>query len=863
MELILKAIDTDGRYAWRWLLTDAAGNTIDDHTVRLDPAARETAAMVDLYHFVRRAGGAESVVLDEVGGWLGREVLGVGIGRAIVAARPAVVWVEAAAPVDPGPLELAHVDGVPLAAYDDIALIFRTGGVAQEKRPIGESLRMLAVFSQPTATTALALRHERFALSRFVGGLPANLRKAIDLDVLQYGVTRKQLRDRMWKRQGPDILHISAHGTAGGLVLESETGTPDLVGTDELVNLLRPAKHQLKLVVLSACESAAGLPEAPTWALLDPTAAGRDFAGLDDLDVGPVRWAGTGLAQVVARELDCAVLAMRFPVSDEYAIALASEVYDGLFNLELSVAAAVARAVPEAAGAAPTPERPAISIAVPTLHGAAAAGLPLVPPAAEPRLDLAQARMAGFPPEPEHFVGRTAVLTSAARALSAGSPFTTVLIDGQAGVGKTACALELAYGRRDTFGACAYWSAPDDFAVALGSLAHSLERQLEGSGFTMSEAVGSGLYAYLPRLTELLTRQGLLIVLDNLERLLTAEGRWRDPRWADLIAAVTSHRGGSRVILASQVPPVDLDRPDVCRHRLGGLSPIESLQLMRELPGLKVLLPARDAADRSGWADRDGDRARQILAGTRGVPELIMRAETELAAKASSSQWEPPQTMSWPAHPHPAPPPGPPPPVPPRPAAAPPPQPAPTPTWPAPPISVPPYQAGPVQLPPAPQYQAGPVHMPAAPQSPAGPPAAGLISDVVAARIAGVAGMHVAPPAPNRLDRTIRNLERTIRNAAGISDREQTLAVGRLPVGAALLLTDAAMYWLDKDRGSVVIAVPYRAFPGRVFRAVASAAGVPPTHVDLGDGIPRSAGGAAADLMALLTALQAVLLTDA
>ncbi|MEV0563569.1 CHAT domain-containing protein [Dactylosporangium sp. NPDC050588] len=910
MELILKAIDVDGRHAWRWLLTDAAGSVLGDHTVRVDRSAWQAAGMDDLHRLVRHGSGGGPAVLDGFGEWLGREVLGEGIGRAIVAARPATVWVEAAPPVDPGPLELAHVAGVPLAARGDIALVFGAAGAGQDKRPVGTRLRMLAVFSQPTATTALALRHERFALSRLVRRLAAHERKAIDLEVLQYGATRQELINKMWLRQGPDVLHISAHGTAGGLVLESESGGRDLVGTDDLVELLRPGKNQLKLVVLSACESGAGLAEAAAWAGLagDPDGApsGRDLAGwgLPGTERGPVRWAGSSLADVIARELGAAVLAMRFPVSDDYAIALAREVYTGLFTFELPVAAAVARAVPAAVGMTPTLDRPAISIAVPTLHGAATAALPLVPPAAGPVLDPAQAPMAGFPAEPESFVGRTAVLISAGRALSAGSGFTTVLLDGEAGVGKTACALELAYGRHDTFAASAYWAAPppDGFAGALLGLARSLERQLQPYGFAMAEAVESvaGLHAFLPQLTKLLADRGLLIVLDGLESLLTPEGRWRDPRWADLIGALAGHRGESRAILTSRVAPVDLQRPDVCRHRLLGLDLIESLQLMRELPGLSGLLPARAGEHRSGQAGPGGDRARcrRILDTTRGIPQLIMQAEAKLAIGVPADLWEPvapppdePEPATpWmpPVEPPPAqpststpPPVDPPPPANPPPFTSQPPQTSPPPFTSAPPqtspspqtspppytstspqTSPPPYTSTPPQTSPPPYTSTPPYGyalplpgeappMPAAPQSPAAPPAA-LIDAVVAARTGAITGMQVAPAARSRL-------ERTIRNTAGVADREQTLAVGRLPVGAGLLLTDAALYWLDKDRGSVVIAVPYRAFPGRTFRSVASIAGAPPTHVDLGDGIPRSAGGAAADLMDLLSAMQAEL----
>src|SRR5450755_2074642 len=50
--------------------------------------------------------------------------------------------------------------------------------------------------------------------------------------------------------------------------------------------------------------------------------------------------------------------------------------------------------------------------------------------------------------------------------------------------------------------------------------------------------------AFAPRLARLLEATGVLVVLDNLETLLTAEGRWRDPRWEPLIGALCGHGGG-------------------------------------------------------------------------------------------------------------------------------------------------------------------------------------------------------------------------------------------------------------------------------------------------------------------------------
>ena len=81
--------------------------------------------------------------------------------------------------------------------------------------------------------------------------------KAVELRVLQYGATRQRLEDALLEQAGWDVVHLSGHGLAGGLVLEDEAGPPDRITSEELVDLLDLGGEQIKLVTLSACESAA------------------------------------------------------------------------------------------------------------------------------------------------------------------------------------------------------------------------------------------------------------------------------------------------------------------------------------------------------------------------------------------------------------------------------------------------------------------------------------------------------------------------------------------------------------------------------------------------------------------------------
>ena len=86
---------------------------------------------------------------------------------------------------------------------------------------------MLAVFSQPTETSVLALRRERYELDPPVRRIAARERAAVELQVVQYGATRERLREIADASDGWDMLHLSGHGPGGAFLLEKEDGSPD------------------------------------------------------------------------------------------------------------------------------------------------------------------------------------------------------------------------------------------------------------------------------------------------------------------------------------------------------------------------------------------------------------------------------------------------------------------------------------------------------------------------------------------------------------------------------------------------------------------------------------------------------------
>lgn len=321
---------------------------------------------------------------------------------------------------------------------------------------------------------------------------------------------------------------------------------------------------------------------------------------------------------------------MRYPVTDEYSIALTSGIYDRMLGRGQPLGTALARAIPEAVELQNSKTGRAISLATPVLLGINADDLVLAGPIGQPYLDPAYVKMERFPREAECFVGRANIMARASVAMAAGNDISGVFFHGMAGSGKTACAVELAYRHEDAFEALAFWRAPenpDEFTTALNSFARTLDLQLGRYGFTLSEHVGTAaaLDTFMPRMTRLLEKNGVLIVLDNLETLLTNSGQWKDPMWSLLISALTGHHGESRIVLTSRILP-DKVHANVLAVAVHALSLDESAALGRELPGLRDLLhadsgPLRELSTSEIAADRE--LFRRVIRVMQGHPKLL------------------------------------------------------------------------------------------------------------------------------------------------------------------------------------------------------------------------------------------------
>ena len=636
----LEVRDFQSLASWRWVLTDEIGGYLADHEVQLDPASWQFEAFTDLARYLSWhtapdvAASDEARIIAELGAWIGAEVLG-SVAGVLAEQRPVTVHVmlpEAARSLLQLPLELAHADGEPLALRD-ITLVWDTNGDRRygstSADPVGERLRVLGLFSLPAGGQPLNVRRERYSLVTMIEGIAATGR-AVEVRVLQYGVTRGRLLSMLEEAEGWDIVHISGHGMPGEILLETAAGEPDRVTADELINLLDLGREMIKLVTLSSCWSgtAAGNQRSPvTGTML--AAPGGDDPGTPET-----------MAATMADRLGCAVLAMRYPVTDEFATALTERVYDLLINkgrpLPRTVGLALRQVLPATGGV----QFPALSVAIPILVGASAVGLTLAAPrrTGSDRFSTEQFKLAGFPPQPNRFVGRTQVMARASAALAPRSGFPGVLFYGMPGSGKSACALELAYAHEHDFDRLVWFRAPDegeDTFRALGNFALTLERELPGLQMVHLINDTFSLSAFLPQLTELAEQRRLLIVIDNVESLLSADGYWRDERWGLLIEALCAQDGFGRVVLTSRRLPAESARFGGNAGRETGIARLlvlpvdalsldEALLLAQELPHLRRLLAGE-------LPELNRDLARQlaveIMNTAQGHPKLLELAD--------------------------------------------------------------------------------------------------------------------------------------------------------------------------------------------------------------------------------------------
>ena len=109
------------------------------------------------------------------------------------------------------------------------------------------------------------------------------------------------------------------------MILEKPDGSQDIINSEELAGLLSLASGRLKLIMLSACLTAAAtLEETLKWLKLWNAEQDRQTTSPESAEKGGM----PSMAWTLVNQLDCAALAMHYPVGDEFAINLATKLYD-------------------------------------------------------------------------------------------------------------------------------------------------------------------------------------------------------------------------------------------------------------------------------------------------------------------------------------------------------------------------------------------------------------------------------------------------------------------------------------------------------------------------------------------------------
>jgi hypothetical protein len=648
-ELILEATDFRDPQHWRWVLKDSQGKFLQDFEVGLDSSNPNYIAFLDLYSFLEANSSPDKWLDDQaklirqVGTWIGKDALG-RVGERIAKFSTPVTVRVVVPPEASGllyrPWEIALVGDKPLALRN-VSLVFELEGEKPylSPVPIKDSLRILAVFSLPTDLSALSLRRERYQLMELINQLAQTYGFAIEMRVLQYGTTRQSLQDALEEGEGWDLIHFSGHGGQATLILENPDGSHDPVTSEELSALLSLASGRLKLVTLLTCLSAAAtVQETLAWLKIKQPEKSRETQAC----ARPGKALMPALAVELMTKLDCAALAMRYPVGDEFAINLATKLYRLLLEkgntLDRSLQLAMQEALKDGYNAATPP----LSLATPALFGSKAAELVFKPPQApEGKFEMPTIGLDYFPAEPKRFVGRMGPLGRASSALAKDSDRRGVLFHGMAGAGKTACALELAYHQRRSprFRGFVWHEAPkedSDIQGALSRLALDMERQLPG--FKMAHLIDGAedFRSWLPRLSEMLEKNSILIVLDTLENLLNDDGGWKDERWSWLVEALLNQEGLSRVILTSRRLPKELvENGRLIIEPINTLSMKEAALLAREMPHLGRLLIGKGTFG----LEKGREVVRRTLSLVQGHPKLIELAEAQASDPAALEKY--------------------------------------------------------------------------------------------------------------------------------------------------------------------------------------------------------------------------------
>lgn len=662
---------------------------LPDHPASLWEGLFDTRGYLDRYADSLRTDKGivgEAELFERIGVFLGRDVLGPELMRRLAsglhrrhllvhlpqshehplaAAFARVPW-EIARP-QPGQATLAERN---LSVRLALSTAVRAAASGPPTAPAAsESVRVLQVFAEPPGSRPLAMRQERESLRRLFEEhlMP---RRRVQVDVLCHGVTRAELEERVRRAQGYHIVHWSGHGHQNLLALWTPGGDPDPLTGEDLAQLLAQAGGFVpRLVFLNCCLSGT-LVGAGDWPALRAawTGSARRRRVLRDawslFDEPPPGYAGSALG--LLRVGVPAVIAMRYEVGDAYARDLAGLLYRRLLagRRPRTVASALAAARRELLRRR-DPAHDQADHATPVLFGVEDLALPVPEGPSEALLDCQprpQPLLLGSRDldAPRHFVGRTEELAQLrAQWLAPKAPAVTV-IQGLAGLGKTALAAEAVHLWHHLFeGVLAFQGRGaaldfDDFVLRVDQrlAQHSptyrrlCERQPLARVFLSSAEIPeaeSRDERTRHNFVAVLRAIGLLLVLDNFETqlTLTPEGRYvcADRRWDTLLTCLAGGLQGtrSRLLITSRSVPECLTHPaPTAWQPLGPLPVGEAALIVEAHPDLRQLA--------SGADERDAALVERVLQVSRGHPLLLDRlarlASAPLALAAVLDQLE-------------------------------------------------------------------------------------------------------------------------------------------------------------------------------------------------------------------------------
>ncbi len=683
-------------------LGDLHGRQLGYHRVRLaeHPASR-WEALFDTGGYVARYAGvlippgqATALCADELladlGVFIHHQLLGPEIAPALAGSAHRTLLIRLPRPADPttAPLigALARIPWesarptpaeAPLAERNLVLRLLLEGTApAAGTTPLDlgpdEDLRVLLVYAEAPGSRPLAMRQER-------EGLLALLREEVQprgrlrVDVLCHGVTRAGLREQVAAAGGYHLLHWSGHGHRNLLELQGEDGRPEPLSGEDLAALLQEAGgFYPRLVFLSACHSGA-LGQPRNWSELraalglsregaptdrDPDAAGSAV----DLDASLTTdpgLAGTALALLSAGVPQ--VVAMRWAVGDDYARGLAHRFYRHLLGTgtgegrgysadsALNQARKDLRRPPESAGLDPADHANPLILGAERVelrpHPGRSRQLDRRHPRPQPLLAAGRRDL-----DPRaHFVGRGAPLTRLNRDwLKTGTARAVALVQGLAGLGKTALAAEC----------IALWHRRFDWVLCLQTRPEPLSA--DGYYRTLDQRLGrdsqvyretcagypagriylepgpdwTGAERFERMRTNLLAAaeaESILFVLDNFEpNLIDPDPQapagsglaCRDPEWDRFLTALAEGlpRTRSRLLVTSRHSPAALVAAMAAGRclwlPLGPLPLGEAALYLRQCPALTTLIHG-SAADLA--------LARRCLEVSRGHPLILER----------------------------------------------------------------------------------------------------------------------------------------------------------------------------------------------------------------------------------------------